>query len=168
MILLPRFIGKASLVLVLAVATAVTPLSAQRQAGLKPSEQVWLAAPTPPGGTSWAVLESTKEIQRTQMGIIYSKPDFSPKVKALAGRKIKVTGYVMPLESSAKQTHFVLLGYPPDCPFHLNPAPTQFIEVRVGKSIAMDNTARTIEGTLVLSGTDESGIFYKIVDGREV
>lgn len=148
--------------------SAAAPLTAQRATGLKPSEQVWVPAPTPAGGTSWAVLESTKEIQRNQDGIIYSKPNFSPKVKALSGKKIKVNGYIMPLETSAKQKHFVLLGYPPDCPFHLNPAPTQFIEVRVANPVAVNNAVRTIEGTLVLGGSDESGIFYKIVNGREI
>jgi hypothetical protein len=147
---------------------ANVPLTAQRMANLKPSEQVWVPAPTPKDGVSWAVLESTKEVQRNASGIIYSKPAFSPQVKALAGKRIKVNGYMMPLETSAKQKHFVLLGYPPDCPFHLSPAPTQFIEIRVAKPLSVSDAVRTIEGTLVLGGADESGIFYKIVDGREI
>lgn len=149
---------------------AALPLLAQRSADLKPSEQVWTPAPTPQGGVAWSVLESTKEVQRTVDGIIYSKPDFSRAVKALEGKRIKVNGYLMPLQNSAMQSHFVLLGYPPDCPFHLNPAPTQFIEVRVDKAVPVYNEGqvRTIEGTLVLGGDDESGIFYQIVNGQEV
>lgn len=146
------------------------PLLAQRSADLKPSEQVWTPAPTPKGGVSWGVLESTKEIQRTEDGIIYSKPSFSSAVRALSGKRIRVNGYLMPLQNSAMQTHFVLLGYPPDCPFHLNPAPNQFIEVKVDRAVPVynENQVRTIEGTLVLGGDDESGIFYQIVNGQEV
>lgn len=140
----------------------------QRAANLRPSEQVWTPAATPVGGTSWSVLESTKEIQRLNSGMIYSKPDFSPAVKTLAGKRIKVNGYLMPLENKARQSHFVLLAYPPDCPFHLNPAPNQFIEVVVANPVAVNDDVRTIEGTLVLGGFDESGIFYKLVDGKEI
>lgn len=141
---------------------------AQRSAGSKPTESIWVPAPTPPGGTSWAVLESTKEIQRQQSGTIYSKPDFSPRVKALNGKRIRVNGYVMPLQNAARQSHFVLLAYPPDCPFHLDPAPTQFLEVRVVKAIAVNSNVRTIEGVLTLAGADESGIFYKLTNATEV
>jgi hypothetical protein len=76
----------------------------------------------------------------------------------------------MPLQSSVMQTHFVLLGYPPDCPFHLHPAPTQFIEVKASTPVPVsnENQIRTIEGTLVLGGDNESGIFYQLVDGQEL
>ena len=49
----------------------------QRPDNLKPSGSIWTPAATPPGGMSWAVLESTKEIRRRQAGTIYSKPAFS-------------------------------------------------------------------------------------------
>jgi hypothetical protein len=164
--------NKLCLKMVLAAASLLVavPMLAQRSADLKPSEQVWVPAPTPQGGVSWAVLESTREIQRTEAGIIYSMPNFSSAVKALSGTRIKVNGYIMPLQSSVMQTHFVLLGYPPDCPFHLNPAPTQFIEVRASTPVPVynENQIRTIEGTLVLGGDNESGIFYQLVDGQEL
>lgn len=57
---------------------------------------------------------------------------------------------------------------PPDCPFHLNPAPTQFIEVKVATPVGMDYNVHTIEGTLTLGGADEQGIFYKMLDASEV
>lgn len=149
----------------------VTPASAAMQAGrpLKPSESVWTPAPTPPGGVSWAMLETTKEITRKDANnMIWSKPAFSSPVRALAGKKIKVNGYMMPLQNGGKQTHFVLLAYPPDCPFHLSPAPMQFIEVRTKEALSFDYNVRTIEGTLTLHGQDEGGVFYRISDGREV
>jgi hypothetical protein len=159
---------KVASALLAVVAIAGVSAAAQRPASLRPSEQVWVAAPTPKGGLSWATLESTREIQRNDAGILFSKPAFPDAVKGLNGKRVRVNGYMMPLETSARQSHFVLLGYPPDCPFHLNPAPTQFIEVRLGTPIAVDNRVRTIEGMLVLGGADESGIFYKIVNGREL
>ncbi|WP_347303116.1 DUF3299 domain-containing protein [Croceibacterium sp. TMG7-5b_MA50] len=152
-----------------ALATGGTLATAQTQRnGLRPSESVWQPARTPPGGTSWALLESTEEDQRTSGGIIYSKPRFPQPVRALGGKRIKVAGYMMPLQNSARQTHFVLLAYPPDCPFHLNPAPDQFIEIRTGAPVAVKNGVAVFEGTLVLTGQDESGVFYQMTNAREV
>ncbi|MBC7168779.1 DUF3299 domain-containing protein [Phenylobacterium sp.] len=132
-----------------------------------PTESVWKPADTPKGGVSWATLESTKEITRTgKDGYIYSKPAFSPAVQALRGKTIKVSGYMMPLQNGKAQTHFVLLAYPPDCPFHLNPAAMQFIEVKTSRPVAFDYGVKTIEGTLQLAGEDEGGVFYRIYDGR--
>lgn len=152
----------------LAALLGAAPGESQRAANLVPGEQVWTPAATPAGGTPWSVLESTKEIQRLDAGMIYSKPAFSPAVKNLSGKRIRVNGYVMPLETKAQQGHFVLLAYPPDCPFHLNPAPNQFIEVRVTTPIAVNDNVRTIEGTLVLGGADENGVFYQMINGKEI
>jgi hypothetical protein len=93
-------------------------------------EDVWKPAATPKGGVSWKVLESTGETTRTDaQGFIVSKPRFTPQVKALAGKRITVAGWMMPLTPGRTQKHFVLLGYPPGCPFHFHAAPNQFIEV---------------------------------------
>lgn len=158
-----RFLG-----VVLFIAASSGAALAQRPDNLKPSETIWKPAAAPPGGISWATLESTREIQRRQAGTIYSKPAFSRPVKALAGTRIKVSGYVMPLQTSSKQTHFVLLAYPPDCPFHLNPAPNQFIEIKTAAPIAVRSGVQSFEGQLVLGGQDESGIFYMMRDSREL
>lgn len=82
--------------------------------------------------------------------------------------RIKVSGYVLPLQNSARQTHFVLLAYPPYCPYHLNPAPTQFIEVRTAVPIKVKAGVQSFEGQLVLGGQDESGIFYRLNTSREL
>jgi hypothetical protein len=132
-----------------------------------PTEAVWKPADTPPGGIAWSLLESTREITRTDAkGFIRSKPVFPPGVRALDGKPVKVAGYMMPLETGTLQKHFVLLAYPPDCPYHLNPNPMQFIEVRSPVGLGFDYRVKVISGTLRLGGQDESGIFYRINDGR--
>lgn len=131
-------------------------------------EDIWQPAQTPQGGISWKVLETTQELQRTdEEGYIVSKPRFSDKVKALEGTRIKVAGWMMPLTSGDEQRHFVLLGYPPGCPFHMHAAPTQFIEVRTTIPIQTQLwDPIIIEGTLTLTGEKETGVFYQIADGQ--
>ena len=134
---------------------------------LKPSEAIWKPAPTPPGGVAWQVLETAKEDPAAaKAGAV--KPVYPATVRSLAGKKVKINGYMLPLGKGASQSHFVLLAYPPDCPFHLNPGPQQFIEVKVSSPVAMNYDVRTIEGTLELAGNDGSGVFYKIRDGKEM
>jgi hypothetical protein len=128
-------------------------------------EDVWQPAPTPSGGVSWKLLESTGETTRTDaQGYIRAKPVFPPGVKALAGKRVRVAGFMMPLENAAKQSHFVLLAYPPGCPFHMHAGPDQFIEVRASKPFPVEvERAIVVEGVLELTGEDESGIFFRLM-----
>jgi uncharacterized protein len=132
-------------------------------------DDVWKPAATPPGGTSWKLLESTGETTRTDSeGFIVSKPRFTPQVKALEGKRIKVAGWMMPLTAGSKQKRFVLLGYPPGCPFHFHAAPNQFIEVYAETPFPTNETkVFVVSGVLELTGYDESGIFYRLRDARQ-
>jgi hypothetical protein len=132
-----------------------------------PVEDIWQPAPTPRGGVSWALLESTQETTRTVDGVIYSRPVFPQNVRALAGRRIVVAGYMMPLENGAAQRHFVLLAYPPGCPFHFHALPNQYIEVYADQAVPLNETDATIvSGILELTGEDESGVFFRLRNAR--
>ena len=131
-------------------------------------EDIWQPAATPPGGVSWATLEATTEITRTDSaGYIVSRPAFTSQVRALAGRRIKVAGWMDVFEPGRRQTHFILLAYPPGCPFHWHAKPNQFIEIRATTPFPVnENGAIVISGVLELTGQDESGIFYRLRDAR--
>lgn len=95
------------------------------------------------------------------------KPIFPPAIRALAGKRVKVAGWMMPLENGIQQKYFVLLGYPPGCPFHMHALPNQFIEVFAAVPIRVDERNPTvISGTLELTGHDESGVFYRLRNAR--
>ena len=129
-----------------------------------PIEDIWKPAATPKGGVSWKTLEATGETTRlNEQGYILSKPLLTPEVKKLAGKRIKVAGWMMPFETASTQTRFVLLGYPPGCPFHFHAAPNQFIEVMADTPFKTDETSvHIVSGVLELTGYDESGIFYRL------
>jgi len=154
-----------------ALAPAATAQNAKQIGTSRPPvvEDVWKPAATPPGGTSWKLLESTGETTRTDaQGFIVSKPIFPAQVKALAGKRIKVAGWMMPLSPGAKQKRFVLLGYPPGCPFHFHAAPNQFIEVFAETPFPTNETkVFVVSGVLELTGYDESGIFYRLRAARQ-
>jgi uncharacterized protein len=154
-------------------ALVLSPLAApaaMQNGGKAPVQDIWKPAATPKGGVSWTLLESTKESQRRdKSGTIYSKPVFSPNVQALAGKQIKVAGWMMPLENAAKQKRFVLLAYPPGCPFHFHAMPNQFVEILADVPVPLnERDPMVITGTLQLTGQDESGIFYRLVRARKL
>ncbi|NQX95419.1 MAG: DUF3299 domain-containing protein [Erythrobacter sp.] len=129
-----------------------------------PVEDIWKPATTPKGGVSWKTLEATGETtRRDEQGYVLSKPLFTPAVKKLNGKRIKVAGWMMPLDNGTTQTRFVLLGYPPGCPFHFHAAPNQFIEVLADTPFKTDEVnPHIVSGVLELTGYDESGIFYRL------
>jgi hypothetical protein len=130
-------------------------------------EDIWQPAPTPRGGVAWSLLESTEETTRTVDGVIYSRPVFPQAVRALAGRRIVMAGYMMPLEPGATQRHFVLMAYPPGCPFHFHALPNQFIEVYADTAVPLNEMdATVVSGVLELTGEDESGVFFRLRQAR--
>jgi hypothetical protein len=147
-----------------ALCIAPIPGLAMQEGGKAPVEDVWKPAATPKGGTPWSVLEATKEITRKgDDGYIYSKPIFTPQVKSLAGKRITVAGWMQAIKPGSKQTHFVLLAYPPGCPFHFHALPNQFIEVYAETPFPLNERKVVIlSGVLELTGHDESGIFYRM------
>lgn len=156
---------KLRLLIAFAIALPLTAAPAAMQPGGKPAvKDIWKPAPTPKGGTAWSLLEATKETTRTGAdGYIRSKPVFPAAIRALNGKQVTVSGYMAPLENGSMQKHFVLLAYPPGCPFHMHAMPNQFIEIRAVVPFPVSTTkALIVTGTLQLAGQDESGIFYKL------
>ncbi|MDG6077705.1 DUF3299 domain-containing protein [Erythrobacter litoralis] len=147
-----------------AMALPIGPVwSAQAQ-----KQDVWQPAATPKGGVSWRVLEATGENARTGSdGYIRSKPVFTPQVRALEGKRITVAGWMDAFEPGRRQTHFLLMAYPPGCPFHFHAAPNQYIEVKASSAFPLNtNRVIAVTGTLRLTGQDESGIFYVLENAR--
>jgi hypothetical protein len=160
------------ILLLLSATLAGAPSSgAMQETGRAPDpklQDIWKPAKTPVGGTSWSLLETAKLNDRTDKdGIIYTKPTFPAAIKALNGKQVKLAGWMMPLDNAKAQKHWVLLGYPPGCPFHFHALPNQFIEVRSAVPFPVNESeVHVITGTLELTGYDESGIFYRLKDAR--
>ena len=71
------------------------------------------------GIVSWRVLSAvtTKPVNNRVV------PTFPPAVQALNQQKVKVQGFMMPLEPGEKQRHFLLSAVPTTCGFCLPRAP---------------------------------------------
>ncbi len=97
-----------------------------------------------------------------------SVPTFPPAVQALNQQKVKVQGFMMPLEPGDKQRHFLLSAVPTTCGFCLPAGPEGLIEVRARNPVKYSVEAVTVEGRMAVLSNDPYGLFYRLTDGELV
>lgn len=129
----------------------------------------------PDGGVDWKLFGTTQEISietKTDDGydMTYSKPDFQPEVMALAGKEIKIKGYMFPLESTDKQALFLFGPFPLTCPFQYHVGPSMVLEVHADHHpVTFDYEPVVITGVLELVPDDpEYSVFYRLNDAKQV
>ncbi len=131
--------------------------------------QTWTTAPTPRGAISWDLLGQTKEVEKVDANrFSYVAPVFPDAVKNLNGKTIRINGYMMPLEESKTQNHFILMAYPPSCPFCMTAGPAFLIEVKASKPFNFSYDAVLVEGKMNLIYRDDTGFFYRLTEARPV
>jgi hypothetical protein len=132
---------------------------------VRPSDyDQWLAGIPTKGLTSWKTLMQTRvEPEGENLRAV-----FPPEVQRLGGQKVRVAGFMLPLEPTPGQTHFLLSANPPNCFFHVPGGPSTVAEVFAPKAITGTFDPLVIEGWLELVAQNELGIVYQIRDARLV
>lgn len=107
---------------------------------------------------SWAALGRVRMAGDT--------PRFDAPVQRLDGRAVRLTGYMLPLEQSASQQHFLLTAVPmTDCFYCIPSGPESFVEVRLAAPVRFTYDRITITGRLNLLRSDPIGL-YRISGAR--
>jgi uncharacterized protein len=95
-----------------------------------------------------------------------------PEVSALAGRRVRIPGFIVPLEDEASEvSEFLLVPYYGACIHSPPPPPNQMIYVKmVGGAVPVDLfTPMTIEGELTVSTVDSPyGKVGYVIAGRDL
>jgi len=116
----------------------------------------------------WKLLARAKEVPGERdtgefgQGPRHFVADFSPEIEALDGKTVVISGFMLPLEYSEKQKHFLLGPRPPSCPYCLAVGPAQLIEVMLEEPLKVTFSPVQIEGKLELMRDHPSGLFYRI------
>lgn len=113
-----------------------------------------------PGVVSWKTL--------SQVNLIHEVPHFHQDVEALNGQQVKVQGFMMPLEQSEKQKHFLLSVNPPSCFFCLPAGAEGLVEVYTQQAVEFSADPIVVSGTLRVLKNDEMGLFYRMPDAEQV
>jgi hypothetical protein len=158
------------------------------------SEQAGMAQqllPKMPGLTSWEILQQAEMMNLNQSGPrkshigepgkggvfgVAAEDDtpakfevvFSPDVKKLDNKSIKVAGFMMPIEQRETHKRFMLSAVPPGCPFCLPGGPNSIIEVFLKTPRKYTTDAIVVSGTMNLLKDDPSGFYYRMIEAAEV
>jgi len=89
----------------------------------------------------------------------------TPEVRALEGKSVTVTGFVLPLDGSDETKHFLLARNTPVCLFCPPGAPNEMIEVVSPQPVDWTDKMVTVTGPLGLEHNGEKGMFFRIVPG---
>lgn len=110
------------------------------------------------GVVSWSVLSSvTTRPEKNRLVPIFPKP-----VQSLDKQKVKVQGFMMPLEPGEKQTHFLLSAVPTTCTFCVPAGPEGLVEVRSLSPVKYGLEPVVMEGTLAVMSRDPYGLYYRL------
>ena len=96
--------------------------------------------------------------------------EFGDTVKGLEGKSVKIIGFMMPLENTLEQKHFILSMLPLDgCQFCAPGTQAQFLEVKVkGDGIRYSYDPIEVAGTFELIPEAPMGLYFLIKDAKEV
>ena len=108
----------------------------------------------------WSILIKTKIHVNEKKGL-YSAT-YPPEVKALVGKPMTVTGFMLPLEDTRTFKHFILSRRTPTCPFCPPGEPNENIDIWLDKPKAYDEHLIKITGNFALMNNAEFGMFFKL------
>lgn len=112
------------------------------------------------GVLSWKLLSKVEpKIEKNRV-----VPQYPPAVAALNGQRVKVQGFMMPLDPGATQKHFLLSAVPTTCAFCVPAGPEGLIEVRSTTAVKVAIEAVLLEGKLEILRQDPTGLYYRLTE----
>ena len=130
---------------------------------LEHMEQRATELPDVDGTVSWDLLGSV-DSREGNHGLL--EPMFSDELRELDGREVKVQGFMMPLNNSEKQQHFLVSRTPPSCFYCLPGGPESVIEVKAQRPMEFSFDPVVLSGNMHLVENSDMGLFYRLEDAR--
>ena len=123
---------KTRIIFLIAVFIATTGLNQQNTAERKMQENMPVA-----GGDLWQKLAKAKiDFDEKKSIFVATVPD---DVKQMSGHEESIPGFMLPLESTVKHSHFLLSKRTPTCPYCMPGGPTEVIDVYMKTPIEYSN-----------------------------
>ena len=122
------------------------------------------AADTPPGVVPWEKFANVSMVKQKDRYV----PQFGKEIAVFEKREVKLQGFMMPLETGARQKRFLLSMTPPECGFCLPGGPDQFVEVQAKSPVKYVLDPIVMSGRLDLVRDDPGGLLYRLTDAVNV
>jgi len=114
----------------------------------------------------WGTLLKTKITYADKPPFISAK--IPPEVKALDGTVVTISGFVLPMDSQSKTSHFLLSKRTPTCPYCPPGEPNEVVEVYSKAALPWDDALLTMRGTFTLINNTDNGIFFVLKNAEKV
>ena len=89
---------------------------------------------------------------------------YIPEVSALKGKRITLSGFMVPLEAKEQSSHFLLSRRAPTCAYCPPGEPNEIVEVFSARPLRWEENQVTVSGTLLLANDTTKGIFFQMKD----
>jgi hypothetical protein len=123
--------------------------------------------PLPPGAIAWQLLRQVKLVEEKKSGKTTLRPEFSAPIRELDKQQVKVYGFVLPLSTTVKQSHFLISPLPTHCPFCVSQGPDSMVEVVARIPIEFSQWEPiVVSGRLEL--VNDSSLYYRLTDAELV
>ena len=106
-----------------------------------------------------------------QVRLVRNGPKFEPRFEAavqrLNGQRVRVQGFMLPIDEQGAQAHFVLSASPVAGCFYCMPGgPESMMEVRLDRAVPFSYDPLTVTGELELMLDDPMGMYYRLKNAR--
>ena len=89
---------------------------------------------------------------------------YTPEIKAMEGKPLTISGFMLPLEATEKFNHFLISKRTPTCPFCPPGEPNEIAEVFTKEPIKYDEGIIVVRGTLKFTTNPDLGLFFQLKD----
>ncbi len=117
----------------------------------------------PAGTIPWELLQQAKTVQKPNRKF---GPEFTREIRQLDKQNVKLYGFMMPLDQSAKQKRFLLASFPPHCSFCLPGGPESMVEVIADKPIDFTYEPIVVAGRMAVLENDV--VYYRLTQATAV
>ncbi|MDB5484084.1 MAG: hypothetical protein JWO83_5137 [Caulobacteraceae bacterium] len=114
----------------------------------------------------WEVLNRTQIVADTAKGEY--KATFPAALVARKGAVMKISGFILPLETTSRSAHFMLVRRNTGCPFCPPNAPTEAVEIFSRQPVRYTGEEIAVTGRLKLVPSSDQGLFFQLADADVV
>ncbi len=103
------------------------------------------------------------------LGFKVDVPVFGEEIKAMAGKTIEISGYIVPVEGYKSHEEFVFSAYPYNmCFFCGGAGPETVMEVTANEPVKYSTSRITLRGKLQLNDADINKLMYQLTEAELV
>ena len=110
----------------------------------------------------WDVLNTVTVSADRAKGEYLAK--FPSSLSARQGQRLRIPGFILPLEPSSRSAHFMVVRRNTGCPFCPPNAPTEAVEVRSLAPVSYTGEEVIATGRLQLVSSSGDGLFFRLED----